>query len=84
MKSIQIYTLDKCPYCFNAKRLLTSKGINFEEIRLANLDDDLLKQISKKSGVTTVPQIYVNGKFIGGCDDIYMLERQNKLDELLK
>ena len=84
MKNVQIYTLDKCPYCFNAKRLLTSKGIDFKEIRLNTLEDDLLKQISKKTGVTTVPQIYVDDKFIGGCDDLYMLERQNKLEELLK
>ena len=84
MKNIQIYTLDKCPYCFNAKRLLTSKGIDFKEIRLNTLEDDLLKEISKKSGVTTVPQIYADGKFIGGCDDLYMLERQNRLEELLK
>lgn len=84
MKNVQIYTLDKCPYCFNAKRLLTSKGIDFKEIRLNTLEDDLLKEISKKSGVTTVPQIYVDGKFVGGCDDLYMLERQNKLEELMK
>ena len=83
MKNIQIYTLDKCPYCFNAKRLLTSKGVDFEEIRVNN-DDNLMNELSKKSGVATVPQIYVDGKFIGGCDDLYMLERQNRLDELLK
>ena len=84
MKNVQIYTLDKCPHCFNAKRLLTSKGINFKEIKLNTLEDDLLRQISKKSGVTTVPQIYADGKFIGGCDDLYKLESQNRLEELLK
>jgi len=84
MKHVKIYTTSSCPYCLNAKRLLKSKGVEFEEINIEDNFDYIVSKLSAKSKVYTVPQIYVDDRFIGGCDDIYMLERQNKLDEALQ
>ena len=84
MKNVQIYTTSQCPFCINAKRLLKSKGIEFEEINIGDDENYMLNKLAVKSGVHTVPQIFVDEKFIGGCDDLYQLERQNKLDEVLK
>ena len=83
MKKIKIYTTAQCPFCKNAKKLLQEKGIKFEEINIINDEAEMLNKLAKLSGIFTVPQIFADGKFIGGCDDIYMLESQNKLDEVL-
>jgi len=83
MKKIKIYTTSQCPFCVHAKKLLKSKGIDFEEINIADNENYMLDKLIEKTGVRTVPQIFADEKFIGGCDDIYMLERQNKLDEIL-
>ena len=84
MKNVQIYTTNQCPYCLNAKRLLKAKGIEFEEINISDDEAFMLNKLAEKSGIYTVPQIFVNEEFIGGCDDLYQLERQNKLDAILK
>ena len=83
MKFIRIYTTSQCPFCVNAKNLLRKKGIEFEEVNISENEAFMLNVLAKKSGFYTVPQIFADEKFIGGCDDIYMLERQNKLDEAL-
>ena len=84
MKNIKIYTTTTCPYCIKAKKLLKAKGIEFEEINIEDNESFILNKLAEKSGIHTVPQIYVDEEFIGGCDDLYQLERQNKLDEILK
>ena len=84
MKNVQIYTANNCPFCINAKRLLKAKGIKFEEINISDDEMYMLNKLAEKSGIYTVPQIFVDMKFIGGCDDLYQLERQNKLDAILK
>lgn len=84
MKNVQIYTTTQCPFCINAKRLLKAKGIEFEEINIGDDEAFMLNRLAEKTGIYTVPQIFVNEEFIGGCDDLYQLERQNKLDALLK
>jgi len=84
MKNIQIYTTSQCPFCTNAKRLLKTKGVEFEEINIGDDEAFMLNKLAAKSGIYTVPQIFVDGEFVGGCDDLYRLERQNKLDEVLK
>ena len=83
MKKIKIYTTTQCPFCKNAKKLLQEKGIEFEEINIINDEAKMLNELAKRSGIYTVPQIFADDKFVGGCDDIYMLESQNKLDEAL-
>ncbi len=80
---IVIYTKDSCPYCVKAKALLKMKNAAFEEIKVTS--DDILQEMIKKSmGRRSVPQIFINDQSIGGCDDLYALNDQKKLDELLK
>lgn len=83
MKPVKIYTKTYCPYCVKAKRLLESKGIAFEEVNIEN-DPDFAQQLFAQTGFRTVPQIFVGEKCIGGCDDLYALDAQGALDELLK
>ena len=81
--SVQIYTTPTCPYCVKAKTLLQRKGVAFEEIDVAQ-DPVLRQQVSEKAGGrTTVPQIFIKGLSIGGCDDLYTLDQQGKLDKML-
>jgi glutaredoxin 3 len=80
---ILIYSKKTCPFCVRAKTLLEEKKASFEEIDIS--DDPSLRSemIKKASGRTTVPQIFINGQHVGGCDDLYALQRQGKLDVLL-
>lgn len=83
MPKIEIYSADYCPYCTKAKALLKSKDADFITYDVA--DDTLLRQESlARSGKTSVPQIFIDGKYIGGCDDLYALDSANELDSLLK
>ena len=84
MAQITIYTKNYCPYCNKAKSLLTRKGQrNFTEINITH-DENLQKEMIEKSGGRkTVPQIFINGQSVGGCDDLYALESAGKLDALL-
>lgn len=81
MSKVLIYTFKTCPYCIRAKRLLSKTNIEFEEIDITN-DEAKLDELENKTGVGTVPQIFVDGKFIGGCDDLYELYRNNKFPEI--
>lgn len=82
MAEVTIYTTQWCPYCIRAKQLLQHKKVAYSEIKV---DGDLAKrqEMGRLSGGHTVPQIFINDSPIGGCDDLYALERQGKLDELL-
>ncbi len=83
MKKITIYTTKICPYCIKAKNLLKQKGLQYTELRI-DLNSELADEAIKKSGgKTTVPQIFIDDLHVGGCDELYALERENKLDELL-
>ena len=84
MASIIIYSKDYCPYCTSAKELLLQKKQNFTELDIGARPELRNEMISKSRGRTTVPQIFINGQHIGGCDDLYALEDQGKLNELLK
>lgn len=83
MKDVILYTTATCPYCLRAKRLLTNKGVVFTDIDV-NEAKEKFEAIKQQTGWNTVPQIFIDGAFVGGCDDIIQLERQGKLDELLK
>ena len=80
--NITIYSSTHCPYCVRAKALLTKKGVEFTEI-LVDGNDALREEIIEKSQRRTVPQIFINGKHIGGCDDLYALETAGELDKIL-
>ena len=80
---VDIYTKTTCPYCFRAKALLTQKGVAFNEIKI-DFDAALRDQmIERAQGGFTVPQIFINDQHVGGCDDLYALEAQGKLNTLL-
>lgn len=84
MPNITIYTKQFCPYCAGAKTLLKSKGQTWEEINI-EADPKVREEMIKKSGGRmTVPQIFINGKHIGGFDDLRALNEQGGLDTLLK
>ena len=83
MPEVIMYSTAYCPYCTKAKELLNKKNVDFKEIRI-DLEPDLRTEMIRKSGRTTVPQIFINGQAIGGCDDLYALEEQGELNQLLK
>ena len=85
MAKVEIYISAFCPYCDRAKRLLQNKGVDYEEHQLDDLsDDDLHKLMMELSGQQTVPQIVINGKPIGGWDELSALGRTGELDVLLQ
>lgn len=83
MANVIMYTTAYCPYCIQARTLLEKKGVQYTDIRV---DEDPSKrnEMITKSGRHTVPQIFINGQHIGGCDDMYALESRGQLDELLQ
>ncbi|HAU1066734.1 TPA: glutaredoxin 3 [Legionella pneumophila] len=83
MNEVILYTTGYCPYCIKAKELLDRKKVIYTEIRV-DLQPELREEMIQKSGRRTVPQIFINSQAIGGCDDLYALEAQGTLNELLK
>jgi|TARA_B110000114_G_scaffold2268_1_gene2211 glutaredoxin 3 len=77
-----IYSSSLCGFCFRAKRLLDGKGLVYEEISVDGRSE-VRQQMMQITGGRTVPQIIINGNAIGGCDELYLLDRQQKLDPLL-
>jgi len=82
MPDIIIYTSTICPYCVRAKALLKSKNVDFKEINIEHAHH-LREEMVAKTNRQTVPQIFINGQHIGGCDDLYALDKAGKLDPLL-
>ncbi|WP_149539688.1 glutaredoxin 3 [Siccirubricoccus phaeus] len=83
MPKIEIYTQPFCPYCERAVALLTRKGVPFEEVDAPHGTQARKDAIARSGGRTTVPQIFIDGRSIGGSDDLMALERAGKLDALL-
>lgn len=83
MKPVEIYTSPMCGFCHAAKRLLKDKGVNFSEINVWSDPSRKPEMIQRANGGRTVPQIFVGDIHVGGCDDLYALEREGKLDALL-
>jgi len=84
MITIDIYTTTYCPYCVRAKALLTQKGVAFNEIQVDDKPELRAEMTQRSNGGRTVPQIFINNKIIGGCDDLFALEASNQLDPLLQ
>ena len=78
-----MYATAACPFCQSAERLLVAKGVTIEKLRV-DLEPERRAEMQKKSGRRTVPQIWIGERHVGGCDDLYALEREGKLDPLLK
>ncbi len=83
MKPVEIYTTPTCPYCSAAKRLLAKKGAAFTEIDVSRSPALRETMARRANGGRTVPQIFIGGKHIGGCDDIHALDHAGGLDPLL-
>lgn len=83
MKPVLVYSTRICPYCMLAKRLLTGKGVAFDEV-MVDRDDKLRAEMMERSGRRTVPQIFVGDTHVGGFDDLAALDRAGKLDILLR
>ena len=82
MQPIIIYTTPTCPYCLRAKALLQQKGAEYTEIDVSG-SPALRQEMEEKSGRDTVPQIFIGSTHVGGCDDLYALDREQELDKLL-
>ena len=83
MKPVEIYTSPLCGYCHAAKRLLSQKGVSFAEIDVLAEPDRRAEMTRRSGGGRTVPQIFIGETHVGGCDDLFALDRAGKLDPLL-
>jgi glutaredoxin 3 len=84
MAKVEIYTTMICPYCYRAKKLLDERGATYSEIDVmcdGKLRDDMR---ARAGGRTSVPQIFINDQHVGGCDELYALDRAGKLKPLLE
>ncbi|MFP5269906.1 glutaredoxin 3 [Coleofasciculus sp.] len=81
--NVEIYTWQTCPFCIRAKMLLSWKGVNFTEYKIDGDENARTKMAERANGRRTVPQIFINNQHIGGCDELYSLDGQGKLDPLL-
>ena len=84
MKSVTIYTGPLCNYCDAAKRLLSRNNVEYKEIDISAVDGAMDEMISKANGKRTIPQIFFDEQHMGGYDDVRALEKDNKLQDLLK
>lgn len=83
MARVEIYVKTFCPYCVRAVRLLDSKGVNYD-VHSVDFGGPLkMEMVQRANGRTTVPQIFIDGRHVGGCDDLHALDREGKLDPLL-
>jgi glutaredoxin 3 len=83
MKPVRMYTTPICPYCVRAKSLFRKKGVEIEEVDVL-MDVDAREEMKTKSGgARSVPQIFIGDTHVGGCDELYALEKEGKLDPLL-
>jgi len=83
MAKVEIYTKAFCGYCYRAKALLAEKGVAFEEVDITMGGPRRAEMIERSHGGTTVPQIFIDGKHVGGSDELVALERRGALDALL-
>lgn len=83
VSEIEIFVKMGCPYCIRAMRLLDSKGAKYEVVHVDLGGDKKKEMVQRANGRTTVPQIFIAGEHIGGCDDLMALERRGELDRML-
>jgi len=83
MARVLMYITAACPFCRSAERLLLEKGVRIEKVRV-DLEPARRAEMVQRSGRRSVPQIWIGERHVGGCDDLYALEREGKLDPLLE
>ncbi len=81
--NVEIYTWQTCPFCLRAKMLLWWKGVDYTEYKIDGNEAARNSMAERANGRRTVPQIFINQNHIGGCDDLYRLDREGRLDNLL-
>ncbi len=84
MSNVVMYTTMFCPFCYRAKKLLSKKGVEFTEIDIGAVAGARDEMLQRAGGRHTVPQIFIGQTHVGGCDDLFALERENRLDPLLR
>lgn len=84
MPEVEIYSTPICPYCYRAKRLLDDKGVKYVEINVMLHPGRRPEMVRRAHGRTTVPQIFIGGEHVGGCDDLYSLDAAGELDAMLE
>ena len=84
MARVEIYTTMLCPYCWRAKKLLEERGVTFQEVDVMVDGSRRNEMRTRSGGRTSVPQIFINGQHVGGCDDLYALDRAGQLKPLLE
>ncbi len=83
MANVEIYTWSTCPFCIRAKALLNKKGVDFTEYCIDGDEAARAAMADRANGRRSLPQIFINGVHVGGCDDLHALDRQGKLDPML-
>jgi glutaredoxin 3 len=83
MTQVTVYSGPHCPYCESAKMLLKKKGVAFDDFNVRTDAGKMEEMLQKSGGKRTIPQIFIGGQHIGGCDDLYALDSVGKLDALL-
>lgn len=83
MSPVTIYTKGWCPYCSDAKDLLRKKGIAFQEIEITGREAERAEMVRRAGGRTSVPQIFFGDRHVGGCDDLYALDRRGGIETLV-
>lgn len=83
MAKVEIYYWTTCPYCNRARSLLESKGVDYTGYDITGDDEARARMVERTGGPRTVPQIFIDGKLVGGCDDIHALDAKGELDPLL-
>jgi glutaredoxin 3 len=84
MANVEIYTWSTCPFCARAKALLDEKGVQYSEYTIDGDEDARNRMAERANGKRTMPQIFINNQHVGGCDELYQLEVQGKLDEAIQ
>ncbi|WP_071517037.1 glutaredoxin 3 [Geitlerinema sp. PCC 9228] len=84
MANVEIYTWSTCPFCARAKALLDEKGVQYSEYTIDGDEEARNRMAERANGKRTMPQIFINNQHVGGCDELYQLESQGKLDEALQ
>ncbi len=84
MAKVEIYYWTTCPYCAKARQLLDRKGVDYERHDITGDEKARQTMIKRTGGAKSVPQIFIDGEHVGGCDDLHALEDEGKLDDMLK
>ena len=82
MADVLLYTLSTCPFCIRAKRLLDGRSVAYREV-VVDADPEARREVMRRTGHPTFPQIFIGDRFVGGCDDLHALDREGALDSML-